>query len=90
MSLLVLFGLDERLLVVLASIIYLTSVQLPTYVINIPLNNKLQNLNIDQIDETTRAASRRDFERTWNRWNIVRTAMACLTSVLSMIVLLRL
>ena len=79
-----------RLLVIVAAIAYLLGVQLPTFTVNIPLNNKLQNLDVDVMNDTAQKAARRDFEPRWNRWNSIRTAFASLASILLMILLSRL
>ena len=79
-----------RLLMSFAALAYLVGVQLPTVTINIPLNNKLQTLDLDAMNETTRKAARKDFEPRWNRWNSIRTAFASLASALLMILLFRL
>lgn len=80
----------ERLLVLLALGIYLLGVQLPTFARNIPLNNKLQTLDVNSIDETSQKESREEFEPRWNRWNSIRAALASLTSALLIVLLLRL
>ena len=46
----------DRLLIIFAVLAYLLVVQLPTFTINIPLNNKLQTLNVDDMDETAQKA----------------------------------
>ena len=56
-------------LLIFASILYLFGVQLPTFRFNIPLNNTLQNLDIESLDESEATLSRVDFEIPWNRWN---------------------
>ena len=79
-----------RLLLVGSAAVYLLGVQLPTIAINIPLNNRVQSLEIDRLDETAQAAARREFEPRWNRWNSIRTVLACLVSVALILLLLRL
>ena len=81
---------DERLLLILASLVYLLGVQLPTFTINIPLNNRLQTLDVDAMNETDQEDTRKDFEPLWNRWNSIRTAFASLASALLIILLFRL
>ena len=86
------FGLGQldgagRLLMSFAAVAYLLGVQLPTITINIPLNNKLQTLDVDHMNETTHKAARIDFEPRWNRWNSIRTPFATLASALLMILL---
>ncbi len=80
----------ERLLIIFAAFVYLFGVQLPTFTINVPLNNKLQTLDLDAMDETTQKAARKEFEPRWNLWNLIRTPFAGLASVLLMILLFRL
>jgi len=76
-----------RLLIIIASLAYLFGVQLPTVTINIPLNNRLQTLDVDAMDETTRKAARKDFEPRWNLWNSIRAAFASLASALLILLL---
>jgi uncharacterized membrane protein len=79
-----------RLLTIVATLIYIFGVHLPTITKNIPLNNRLQTLNVDTMDETTQKTARQDFEPRWNQWNLIRTAFASLVSVLLIILLFRL
>lgn len=80
----------DRFLLIAAVLVYLLGVQLPTAVINIPLNNRVQALTIASMDETARNAARLEFESRWNRSNVTRTILASLVSVLLLILLLRL
>ena len=80
----------QRLLLISAPIVYILGVQLSTFTINVPLNNRLQALNVDAMDEVALKAARMNFEPGWNRWNLVRTPFAGLASVLFMILLFRL
>ena len=79
-----------RLLIIFAALAYLLGVQTPTVTINIPLNNKLQTLDVDAMDETTQKAARFDFEPRWNRWNSIRAGFASLASALLIILLFKL
>ncbi len=78
----------ERVLLVLSALAYVLGVQLPTFRINVPLNNALQKLNIDAMDEDALASARRAFEDRWVKWNSIRTVIATLVSVALMLVLL--
>jgi len=80
-------GLD-RLLLVLASEVYLLGVQLPTFIVNIPLNNALKTFDIEGADEAARRSARERFEPRWNRWNMIRTALAVLTSAMLVVLLI--
>lgn len=91
----VVFGVGQldgigHLLLMCAVIAYLLGVQLPTATINIPLNNKLQTLDVDIMSKTALSKAREDFEPRWNRWNSRRTVCATLTSALLIIVVFRL
>ena len=79
-----------RLLMIFAALAYLFGVQLSTFTINVPLNNKLQTLDVDAMNETTQNTARKDFEPCWNRWNSFRTVFASLASALLMVLLFRL
>jgi uncharacterized membrane protein len=78
----------ERAFIVASALVYVFGVQLPTFRINVPLNNALQKLNVDAMDEDALAAARRAFEGRWVRWNSIRTVFATLVSAALMFVLL--
>ena len=82
-------GLDRALLLV-AVVVYLVGVQLPTLTINVPLNNQLQTLDLETMSDDALAAARASFEPRWNRWNQIRTVLAVLTSALMIVLVLRL
>ena len=79
----------NRWLLLGSAAVYLVGVQLPTIVVNVPLNNRLQQLELDALDEVALRDARSEFEGRWIRWNAIRTAFACLTSVGLMALLLR-
>ena len=72
----------ERMLALGGAALYVAGVQAPTIFVNIPLNNRLQRLRIDEVDSATLHEERLLFERRWNRWNSVRTTLATGTVVL--------
>lgn len=79
----------ERLLLLLAAAVYLFGVQLPTGVVNVPLNNRLQARDLDSLSEAQLREARADFEGRWMRWNTIRTVLAILASGLLLGLLLR-
>ena len=79
----------EQALMIAATVIYLFGVQLPTFIINIPLNNALQRLKIEEADDATIRAEREAFEAKWNRSNVVRAILAVVTSALLIVLLFR-
>ncbi len=80
----------ERLLIVFATVVYLFGVQLPTASINVPLNNRLQTVDVETASEAALEEARAGFEQRWNRWNSIRTVFGVLTSVLLIVLLVRL
>ncbi len=76
-----------RWLIIFAALVYLLGVQLPTIAINVPLNNKLQTLDVNTINEAAHKAAREEFEPRWNRWNSIRTVLASLVSASLMFLL---
>jgi len=66
-------------------LLYFLGVQLPTVIINIPLNNKIQSLNVDKLNEAELKRAREDFELKWNKSNIFRSIISGLVSVLLII-----
>ena len=75
-------------LLIVGTLIYICGVQLPTFTINVPLNNKLQTWDVMEMNKSTLKAARLNFEPRWNLWNIIRTFFACLTSTFLIILLL--
>lgn len=82
-------GLDRALLTVACGI-YISGVQVPTVTINIPLNNHLQSQDLDTMTGSALRATTEMFESRWLRWNTIRTVIATLTSVLLLVLLIRL
>ena len=82
-------GGAERLLIIVAALLYLFCVQLPTVAINVPLNNVLQKLEPDSMNEMARKRAREAFEPRWNRWNAIRTVCASVTAIVLMLLLIR-
>ena len=78
---------SELYLMWTAAVLYFLGVQLPTFRFNIPLNNSLQDLEIQSLDEPQLKQSRVEFETPWNRWNRIRTFNA-ISTVSALLVLL--
>ncbi len=82
-------GLD-RVIILAAAVGYVLAVQLPTFTVNIPLNNQLQALDSGALSSASAKRARDLFEARWNRWNRFRTACAIVVSVLLLVLLHRL
>lgn len=79
----------DRMLLLIASLIYLFGVQFPTIRFNIPLNNRVQELDLEKLAVDELRSARSDFEPNWNRWNNFRTWVSCVSVVIFMILLLQ-
>ena len=77
----------EWIFMIPAVLCYLLGVQLPTGTVNVPLNNKLQELDIGAMDKADLKTARDHFESRWIRWNLIRTFFSNLTSLLLIILL---
>ena len=84
-----LHGFDFYLLL-LATLGYILGVQVSTIAVHLPLNNKLQKLNVDSMSEAELNKERTMFESRWNRSNHIRTVIACMVSLLLIILVSRL
>ncbi len=78
----------EQAIVIASALVYVFGVQVPTFATNVPLNNALQELDVDTMDEEALVSARSAFEDRWIRWNTIRTVLASLVSVALMFVLL--
>ena len=81
-------GVDLFLLA-LAALAYILGVQVSTIAIHLPLNNKLQTLDVDAMNETDIKVARNNFEPRWNASNLIRTAIASCVTVLLITLLFR-
>jgi len=70
-----------------AVLLYIIGVQLPTGMINVPLNNQLQTLDTGKMNASAQAAARLNFEPRWNQWNGFRTVVAMLVTALLILLL---
>ena len=82
-------GID-RLLLIVACGIYIFGVQVPTVMINVPLNNRLQSQSVATRPESELVTTTEEFDSRWLRWNYIRTVVATLTTVLLLVLLVRL
>jgi uncharacterized membrane protein len=72
----------ERALLLAAGGIYIAGVLVPTGAVNVPLNNRLKRLDATALGPEERSSARRAFEPRWNRWNRIRTGLACVSAAL--------
>ena len=72
-------GLNRGILVAAAAV-YLLGVQVPTASINIPLNNKIQSQQVEEMDDDAVAMARQEFESRWNQSNVIRTIVSVIVA----------
>jgi uncharacterized membrane protein len=78
-------GLARGLLLAAAGF-YLLGVQLPTMRGNVPLNNRLQTLELETMGQPELAEARQAFEPAWNRLNLFRTIIGVVVALLLIVV----
>ena len=83
----VFIGISKTWLIVLVGVVYLLGVQGITISIHIPLNNHIQQLNIDELNEQKLSEERKKFEKKWNNFNIIRTLIAFSVSAILLLIL---
>ena len=76
-------------LLILVTLAYIIGVQVLTIAIHLPLNNKLQQLDAETMQEAELNSERIEFETRWNRANAIRTLIACVVTLLLIILALR-
>lgn len=74
-------------LFVAASATYLIGTVGVTGLGNVPLNNKLEALNLSEMSAEEWATFRKDYETNWNRLHTIRTVFAVLAFLLSTVAL---
>ena len=72
-------GID-RWTVIAIGFVYLLGVQGITIRVHLPLNNRLQRLEIDEMDPESLSKERNKFETRWNYFNNIRTMIAFVVS----------
>jgi uncharacterized membrane protein len=77
----------RRAILVLSSLLFFVG-HITTFAKNIPLNNKLHGMDLDQASETTLSNMRDDFSGPWCAWNVVRTILFGTVSLYWLVVLL--
>lgn len=80
----------DRLLIGTACLLYICGVQVPTAIVNVPLNNQLQRVDLPSASEEEIASLVNAFEARWVRWNTIRTVISLIVSAFLLAILVRL
>ena len=65
-------------LVVLAAVLYIGGGFMVTFLINVPMNEELARVSVDELGPAAFERVREGYEEPWNFWNGVRTAFSTL------------
>ena len=80
-------GIVEAWLIIFAGVIYLLGVQGITVSIQLPLNKRIQKIDVNSTNSQTLSEVRRNFETKWNYFNNIRTGIAIFVIVIFLLTL---
>ena len=74
-------GLLEGWKIIFVSLVYLIGVQAITIIIHLPLNKRIQKIDINSTNLQSLNEERKNFETKWNYFNNIRTVIAFLVTL---------
>ena len=74
-------GILEGWKIIFMSLVYLIGVQAITIIIHLPLNRRIQNIDINSTNLQSLNEERKNFETKWNYFNNIRTVIAFLVTL---------
>ena len=74
-------GILEAWKLIFVSLVYLIGVQAITIIIHLPLNRRIQNIDINSTNLQSLNEERKNFETKWNYFNNIRTVIAFLVTL---------
>lgn len=74
-------GILEGWKIIFVSLVYLIGVQAITIIIHLPLNKRIQNIDINSTNLQSLNEERKNFETKWNYFNNLRTVIAFLVTL---------
>jgi len=81
-------GFSEAWIIFIVGLIYLLGVQGITISIHLPLNNRIQSIDINNMNNQSLNKERTKFELRWNYFNKIRTFIAFSTSLSFLLILM--
>jgi uncharacterized membrane protein len=87
LSSIITLGFLDSLIIVCVCSIYLFGVQGITILIHLPLNRRIKNLDINNLDKGKLNEERTKFESKWNFFNKIRTGVAIFVSLMLLIII---
>ena len=80
-------GLPEAWLIISVGSLYLFGVQGITISVHLPLNSRIQKMNINKMNYQTLREERLKFETKWNLFNNIRTGIAFSVSLILLLIM---
>ena len=80
-------GILEAWLIIFTSVVYLLGVQVITITIHLPLNRRIQNIDVNSTNSQTLSDERKNFETKWNYFNNIRTGIALFVVFIFLLIL---
>ena len=80
-------GILEAWLIIFTSVVYLLGVQVITISIHLPLNRRIQNIDINSTNSQKLSDERKNFETKWNYYNNIRTGIAVFVVLILLLIL---
>ena len=77
----------ETTLVIVTGFVYLLGVQGLTVFVHLPLNKRIQGVNVAEMDASALREQRMQFEARWTLFNRIRTLIACIVIASFMVAL---
>ena len=77
----------ETVLVIIAGFVYLLGVQGLTFLVHLPMNRRIQTVNVEERDASGLREERLLFEARWIRFNWIRTLIGLGITVTFMVAL---
>ena len=74
-------GILEGWKIIFVGLVYLIGVQAITIIIHLPLNRRIQKIDINSISSQSLNEERKNFETKWNYFNYIRTIIAFLVTL---------
>ena len=74
-------GILEGWKIIFVSLVYLIGVQAITIIIHLPLNRRIQKIDINSTNLQSLNEERKNFETKWNYFNNIRTVVAFLVTL---------
>ncbi len=80
-------GFQDSVMIIGVCFIYLFGVQGVTTRIHLPLNRRIKNLDINNLDKESLIEERVKFENRWNYFNKIRTGIALSASLMLLVLI---